>query len=490
MTTLNRWKLNFAACLVLALTTAAAPAQTYTTLVDFYGGNGQSPRTAPLVQGTDGNFYGTTSSGGDYTGCNDDGFGCGSVFKTTAQGALTTLYSFCAQANCTDGIAPEAGLVLATDGNFYGTTSSGGSGGTACAEEGGCGTVFRISHDGKFTMLHSFDGSDGATPNQLIQASDGNLYGTTVYGGAGGSIFRMTLAGVMTTIYTFCAQPNCSDGEFPQAGLIQATDGNLYGTTTDGGGTGCVFDSGCGTVFKITLAGALTTLHVFDYTDGFVANGLTQALDGNFYGTTNGGGTGCEEDNGCGTAFRMTPDGTLTTLIKFNGGDGVGPLGDLLQATDGSLYGTTYDGGMGCLDGCGTAFRISSAGKFASYDFVEAFGAFPSGKLLQATNGGFYGMTAGGGRYSLGTVFGASTGLGPFVAFVRNPARIGQQFGILGQGFTGTTNVTLNGSAVSFTVKSDTFILATVPAGATTGYVTVTTPGSTLKSNVPFHVIP
>jgi uncharacterized repeat protein (TIGR03803 family) len=234
----------------------------------------------------------------------------------------------------------------------------------------------------------------------------------------------------------------------------------------------------------------LTTLHVFDYKDGFVANGLTQALDGNFYGTTASGGFGCGQNNGCGTLFKMTPDGTFTTLLKFNGAAGAAPLANLRQTTDGNLYGTTYSGGSGCFVGCGTAFKISSAGRPAGiFFFNDTDGSGPSGELLQATNGEFYGMTAAGGLYRLGTIFSLPAGLGPFVAFVRNPAKAGQQFGILGQGFTGTTNVTLNGAPASFTVESDTFILATDPAGATTGYVAVATPSGTLTSNVPFRVI-
>jgi uncharacterized repeat protein (TIGR03803 family) len=229
---------------------------------------------------------------------------------------------------------------------------------------------------------------------------------------------------------------------------------------------------------------------VFEYKDGFFSNGLTQALDGNFYGTTASGGSGCEESDGCGTLFKMSPAGTFTTLLKFDGAAGAAPLANLRQATDGNLYGTTYSGGFACSAGCGTAFIVSSTGRLAgTFFFNGGNGAGPSGGLLQATNGGFYGTTGGGGRYGFGTVFSFSAGLGPFVAFVRNPAKAGQQFGILGQGFTGTTNVTLDGTPAFFTVKSDTLILATVPAGATTGYVAVATPGGTLTSNVPFRVI-
>jgi uncharacterized repeat protein (TIGR03803 family) len=227
------------------------------------------------------------------------------------------------------------------------------------------------------------------------------------------------------------------------AGLIEATDGNLYGTTVYGGESGGLCNDGCGTVFKITSTGALTTLHSFNsLTDGsYPYAALVQGTDGNFYGTTSG-------LSGSGTVFSMNPSGTLVYQHNFSGGDGSNPFGGLLQATSGIFYGTTASGGIynnpTCEDngddGCGTIYQLF--------------------------------------------------GLGPFVAFVRNPAKLGQTFGILGQGFTGTTSVSLNGSGAAFTVRSDTFITATVPPDATTGYVTVTTPTRVLTSNVPFNVIP
>lgn len=184
-------------------------------------------------------------------------------------------------------------------------------------------------------------------------------------------------------------------------------------------------------------------MHVFDKNDGEQPNAsLIQATDGNLYGTTIAGGDlTCFNGEGCGTVFKIAPSGTLTTLHKFEATGGLGPLG-LVQATNGSFYGTAANGGnSSCFDGCGTIFAFSED-------------------------------------------------LTPFVSFVHNPARVGQTFGILGQGFIGTSRVALNGSPVSFTVKSATFLEATVPAGATTGNLTVTTPAGTLNSNVPFQVIP
>jgi uncharacterized repeat protein (TIGR03803 family) len=274
-------------------------------------------------------------------------------------------------------------------------------------------------------------------------------------------------------------------------------DGNFYGTTASGGDQIC----NCGTVFKITPVGNLTTLHSFKGTDGAYPGGaLVQAADENFYGTTGGLGYHCNPTSGCGTVFKITRGGSLTTLYNFcaqtNCSDGAHPVAGLVQATDGNFYGTTLVGGGGnCVAdfgvGCGTVFEITALGELTTlHTFGSTDGANPYGGLLQATNGSFYGTTYGGGAFSGGTIFSLEMGLGPFVAFVHDSGRIGQTGGILGQGFTGTTSVSLNGTPASYTVVSDTFIRATVPPGATTGFVTVTTPSGTLTSNVPFRVIP
>ena len=199
-----------------------------------------------LVQAIDGNFYGTTAAGGTHI-CKIRGqqkIGCGTVFRITPKGELTTLYNFCSQggSDCTDGTEPLAGLVEGSDGSFYGTTSGGG----ANAD----GTVFKITAQGKLTTLHSFDGADGAIPYAgLKQASDGNFYGTTRFGGANsrGVIFKVTAAGKLSTLYSFCSQTNCTDGYFPQAALVQATNGRFYGTTSAGG------NADSGTVFSLSV---------------------------------------------------------------------------------------------------------------------------------------------------------------------------------------------------------------------------------------------
>src|ERR1017187_7371382 len=224
------WGTRACAVLVLCATTAIAlPAQTLTTLYSFCSlgfpcTDGEVP-FAGLVQATNGDLYGTAYFGGPNGG--------GAVFKITPGGTLTTLYSFCSQSNCTDGAVPMAGLVQAANGNFYGTTESGGR------ANGRYGTVFKITPTGTLTTLHRFNGTDGASPHAgLVQAADGNLYGTASSGGAtgGGTVFKITPTGELTTLYSFCSQTNCTDGGQPLAGLVQDTNGDFYGTTYGGGG--------------------------------------------------------------------------------------------------------------------------------------------------------------------------------------------------------------------------------------------------------------
>jgi uncharacterized repeat protein (TIGR03803 family) len=338
------------------------PSGMLTTLHSFDGTDGAFPNG--LTQGTDGNFYGTTRAGGAYD------HGDGTVFTITPSGMLTSLYSFCPNSpSCTDGYEPVAGLVQGTDGNFYGTTQYGGANDTCGL---GCGTVFEITPGGALTTLYSFcsqsNCTDGRAPFAgLVQGTDGNFYGTTVYGGANdyGTVFKITASGVLTTLYSFCSQGggDCTDGFGPVAVLVQATDGNFYGPTESGGA------NGVGTVFKITPGGALTTLYSFcsqsNCTDGFDPEaGLVQAasVDGNFYGTTPVGGANCIPYAGCGTIFKITPSGTLTTLHSFcshrrhkSCTDGYEPAG-LVQDTNGKFYGTTLTGGA---NNDGTVFSLS-----------------------------------------------------------------------------------------------------------------------------------
>ena len=478
-------KLNWGkrACAVLGLcatTAISLPAQiaTLTTLYRFVCYQNVCPdgagSKAGLVQTTNGGLYGTTYGGGAN--------GYGTVFRITPGGTLTTLYSFCSHSGCTDGADSFARLVQATNGDLYGTTYNG--------QGIDYGTVFKITPSGTLTTLHSFcsqtNCADGSGPvAELVQAANGSLYGTTAYGGAGGSagtIFKITPSGTLTTLYSFCSQPYCRDGENPVVGLVQAANGDFYGTTPNGGA------NGHGTVFKITPAGTLTTLHSFKAsTDGAVpSGGLVQAANGDFYGTAVGVGA-----NNFGTVFKITPGGTLTTLYRFcsqaNCTDGSGPSGGLVQATDGDLYGTTEYGGA---NGVGTVFRISPGGALTtlySFCFLTQSGCTdgnePYTGLVQDTNGDFYGTTG-------DTIFRLSVGLGPFVKGRPVSGEVGTAVEILGTDLNGATSVSFNGTAATFTVASRYLITTTVPAGASTGPIQVVTPNRTLSSNGSFRVLP
>jgi uncharacterized repeat protein (TIGR03803 family) len=468
-----------------AMMAAALPAQTYTSLLNFADPDGASPKWA-LVQGTNGDLYGTTAAGG--AGGDDPG----TVFKITPGGTLTSLYSFCSQSGCTDGFAPAGGLVLATNGDFYGVTYSGG------ANCGSCGTVFRITPSGTLNTIYSFcsqtDCADGKNPNAgLVQATNGDLYGITSYGGNTnqGTVFKITPSGALTTLVSF----NGADGLFPSAALIQATNGYLYGTTSSGGAN-CA--QGCGTVFRMTPSGALTTLYSFcsqtNCTDGEYPSGpLVQAANGNLYGTTELGGA-----NGKGTIFEITTGGTFTTIYSFcsQSGctDGTDPQGALVQAEqNGDLYGTTAFGGQSCgSDGCGTIFKITPSGTLTTLfrNFCAQTGCprLPYGGLVQYTSGEFFGTTFSGGTGSAGTVFTLSAGLGPFVETLPTSGAVGSAVKILGTNLSSASSITFNGTPATFTVVSSAEITTTVPAGATTGRVQVGTTAGTLSSNVPFQV--
>jgi len=313
-----------------------------------------------LTEGPDGNFYGATYGGG--------GPGWGTVFKVTPQGVLTSLYQF----DFTHGAQPYAGVILATDGNFYGTTNGGGA--------SGGGVIYKITSEGEFTVVYNFDGDfyhPAGPVTALVQGVDASLYGTVPFGGSSnndGAIFKLTPAGVFSTLYAFSGP----DGYSPGGPLVQATDGNFWGTT--GYNT-----TGQGTIFKITPGGTLTTVHVFDGNDGALPNPVIQGTDGNFYGSTNLGGTS-----------------------------------------------------------------------------------------------------------NLGTLFRLDTELRPFVIFLPplSSGKVGSVIQIIGQGFTSSSTVSFNGTPATVTVKSSSYLTAVVPTGASTGFVTVTTSGVTLKSNRKFRVIP
>jgi uncharacterized repeat protein (TIGR03803 family) len=480
----NLWKTIFFLCAFSAVAAIGSSAQTLRTLQSFDGTDGASP-FAWMVQGTDGNLYGAAALGGANASC-EDGMGCGTVFKITAEGKLTTVYNFCAQPECTDGYGPAgSGLTLATNGNFYGTTEFGGT--------YGGGTVFEITPSGTLTTLYNFcartNCADGAYPYVgLTLGTNGNFYGTTLEGGpyncaadtTCGTLFEITRAGVLRTLHTF----DGADGSNPN-GLFQATKGNFYGTTETGGA------NDGGTVFEMTPAGVVTTLYSFcsepNCTDGqYPSAGLVQATNGNFYGATGYGGA-----NDGGMVFEITPAGVVTLLYSFcsqsDCTDGEGPYAGLVQATNGDFYGTTFYGGA---HGYGTLFEITSGGTLTtlhSFDLTD--GGFPEAVLVQATNGILYGTTAGGGADGYGTVFSLSVGLGPFVQANPTSGKVGMRVIILGNNLTGATSVTFNGVSQPVFTAHSSEITTTVPTNATTGFVQVTTAsGTTLTSNVKFRV--
>jgi len=480
MTKSSSWKVVCLLCIFCAITMTTSSGQTFTDVVNFNGTPGGALPFAGLVEGTNGNIFGMTLRGGANTGTCIGG--CGTIFKIAGVGQATTLYSFCALGGCTDGTYPYGTLIQATDGNFYGTTFNGGL--------DTYGTVFKLSPTGTITTLHNFNVTDGSLPyGGLVQGTDGNLYGTTLFGGPTnyGTIFKITPAGVLTTLYSFCAQPNCTDGGFPYAPLTQGTDGNLYGTASVGG------TAGKGTAFRISKSGTLTTLYNFcsqpGCTDGyFPYAGLVEASDGNFYGTTYYGGafTHCGIGVGCGTVFSLSSGGVLNTLHSFSGSDGQYTFAGLTQATDGNLYGTTYSGGT---NGNGTIFEITLLGAFTTlHNFTGTDGEFPVVGLTQATNGLLYGAAIFGGSTDNGTVFSLNVGLGQFVELLPNTGKVGSSITIFGSNLSGTTKVTFNGTPATFTPISATAIKAIVPTGATSGTIQVTTPKGTLNSNVSFRV--
>ena len=479
----------FMFCLIVMASAATSSAQTFKTIHNFcsktstsgYCLDGQNPITT-LVQGTNGALYGTTTYGGANNG------NWGTIFKITTGGTVTTIYSFCAQANCPDGFYPNGALLLATDGNFYGVTNQGGAYGD--------GTVFKVTAAGKLTTLHSFDSAagEGSYPEVgLIEGTDGNFYGTTNVGGAysQGTVYKITASGTLTTLHSFCGG-TCSDGANPNSPLIQAANGNFYGVAYAGGDSDCYPNTGGGASFQITLAGVFTSFSEYCQPNGFYPNsGFVQAANGNLYATTASGG-GSISNPGLGTVYEMTTAGSPTWLYSFclQSGcpDGENPQ-QLILATNGNLYGTTlYDG---ATNGTGTVFEMTPTGQLTTlHEFATTDGINPTGALVQHTNGTFYGATHLGGKYSQGTIFSLSTGLGAFVEPIPTSAAVGKKVTILGTGLMGSTAVSFNGTAATFKVVSATEITTTVPTGATSGTITVTTStGTKLNSNVTF-VIP
>ena len=348
---------------MLTVLPVTAPSSSLSDLYPFAStGGGSINPYAGVIQGTDGNLYGTTVNGGSGL--------YGTAFRLFwASGVVTVLHSF---TNGVDGATPLAGLIQASDGNFYGASLKGVG--------ASLGTLFRMTPSGALTPLYAFGGgADGGNPlASLIQGSDGNLYGTASTGGSNGvgTVFSLSTNGLFTPLWSF----NSTNGSYPAGPLVQGSDGNLYGTTSAGGA------NGLGTVFSLSTNGSFKSLVSFDNTQGaYPSNGPVQATDGAFYGTASSGGT----NGGWGTVFRLTANGTLTPLHSFNYEDGAYPVGGLVQATDGNLYGTTSQGGIG---GQGTVFQITTNGRLTTLIWFNGTnGANPQGALIQARDGSFYG---------------------------------------------------------------------------------------------------
>ena len=343
---------------------------------------GNPPSNGALIQASDGNLYGVAPYGGDHNG--------GTFFKLTSSGNVTVIWSFGAGM---DGQRPTGRPIQGSDGNFYGTTANGG--------QYGYGTVFRITPTGTESLLWSFgSGSDARYPNgYLLQASDGNFYGMSNDGtNAPGSVFKLTPAGTETVLWSFGAG---SDGSQPFGGLIQASDGNLYGTT-ERGGTSSVAPAG--TVFRLTLSGTETVIHSFgDTGDGVdpTSGTLLQASDGYLYGMTYQGGA-----NDLGTVFKIDPaSGSESILYSFDVvPDAARPGAGLIQANDGNFYGTTTQGGT---RGNGTIFKLTPSGtESVLWSFgTGSDGYLPGGNLVQADNGSLYGLAVAGGANGNGAIF-------------------------------------------------------------------------------------
>ncbi|MBS0446815.1 MAG: hypothetical protein JSR59_12805 [Proteobacteria bacterium] len=371
-------------CLALALSVpVAAAAGGLTVLHGFDFDDGQYPE-GRIVQGPDGRYYGTTYAGGVY--------GYGTAFAVTSAGSFEILHSFAA----TDGQQLDAGLTTFPDGNLYGSTPQG------TTQVGGSfigfgGSVFRITTAGALSTLRTFTATgrpDGDTPGSLVDGGDGYLYGTMARGGNAsdaGTVFKLAPDGSFGTLHAFVP----SEGQEP-GGLMRGSDGNLYGSLRYGPTA-----NPHGAIFRITPTGSLTILHVFNGTDGSgPASGFVEMPAGTFYGVTVSGGP-----YGGGTVFRMTADGTVTTLYGFNGWDAYEPVGGLARGPDGKLYGLAFGGGT---SGYGAIFRITPLGKLTVLRLLSPFdGTEPVAAPIFGSDGLLYGTTTqyGGAPGASGSVF-------------------------------------------------------------------------------------
>ena len=377
---------------------------------------GQQP-LAGLIQAPDGFFYGANAAGGTAQ--------LGTVFKMSAVGKTALFHGF---APADLGSNPQATLLRASDGRTYGTTGAFGS----------RGTLFRLDGTGALTTLHLY--GPGNPPSTLVEASNGLFYGTTPGGGGGqGTIFRVNADSSVVTIHAFSG----AEGSTPQGALLQASDGNLYGTTSS-------------TIYRANRNGDVTVLHTFSgFDEGYDPIGsLVQASDGNLYGTTSLGGS-----NGFGTIFRIGLSGAFATIHAFDQQDGANPEAGLMQASDGYLYGTTIFGG-GIAGQFGTIFKTDLNGNLSTIcGFAGGSqGSYPQAALLQGVDGNLYGTA--------GVVFRLI--LANFAATRVTPssgdASGGTRVQIFGAGFTVNTQAQIGGGGTASSDVTSSLLFGVAPA--------------------------
>ena len=533
----HSWLFMFLGC-VLALAMGTTPvalhAQTFTDLHDFNCSTDGCVASYPgfVAQGQDGNLYGSLVDGGSSNN--------GTVYKITPAGTLTPIYTF----SGADGYGPYSGLTLGTDGDFYGATYNDGG--------NGYGTLFKITSQGKLTTLHNFTSTEeggafgtpvagttgttfygityyskaysitssgtfkllpnptpGASYAPLFLASDGNFYGTTIIGGGYGNVFRMNAKGAISVIYNF----DYTHGSEPYGPVVQGSDGFLYGTTAAGG---TAAHAG-GVVFKLSTKGAITVLHNFDSadtTDGFQpVSGVVFDTNGNLYGTTVSGASGGPTQYG--VIFEITKGGTYSVLHAFDSTHGQQPESAPMQHTSGVIYGETYQGGAGFN---GVFYSLN--GSLSTFVSLVGYPVGTAGQTVEILGQGFTGTTSvkfgsGSATFTVvsdtyltatvpssgtsGTVTVATPGgtlkskqsfkLMPVISnFNPTSGHVGAAVTITGSGFTGAKGVAFGKVKATFTVVSGTQINTTVPTGAVTAKIKVTTAGGSATSSGTFTV--